>query len=269
MCGRFAVGDMAGSDWVDWLEVEVEQGWPPPDWPSANWNVAPTQPVGFVVEEAGHRCVMTGRWGLIPHWWKKPLAEFRATTFNARSEEAHGKPMFRDAWKRHRCLIPALGYYEWTGKKGDKTPWFVTSRRNTPGMWFAGLWASAKIGESSIISCTVLTTGAGEATLHLHPRSPVVLSDEEAQAWLRGTSDPKALMHAIPRHLTEVWEVDRAVGKVANNGPELLERVGLGLCFVYTADDYKPKNQFPKAGALPVVLIRIQRLKRAVPSQGA
>lgn len=229
MCGRFAVGDMAGADWVDWLEIEAEQGWPPPDWPVANWNVAPTQAVGFIAEHGGKRQALVGRWGLIPHWWKKPLAEFRATTFNARSEEAAGKPMFRDAWKHRRCLIPAIGYYEWTGKKGDKTPWFIAARRNTPGMWFAGLWAEATIAETPLISCTILTTAAGEATRHLHPRSPVVLSDEEAPDWLAGASDPQALMHPIPDALTEVWEVDRAVGKVSNNGPQLIERVGLGL----------------------------------------
>ena len=57
----------------------------------------------------------------------------------------------------------------------------------------------------------------------------MVLSDEEAPDWLAGASDPQALMHPIPDALTEVWEVDRAVGKVSNNGPQLIERVGLGL----------------------------------------
>ena len=34
-------------------------------------------------------------------------------SFNARVEEAAGKPMWRDAWSRARCLIPAEGWYEW------------------------------------------------------------------------------------------------------------------------------------------------------------
>lgn len=39
-------------------------------------------------------------------------------TVNARSEEATGKPLWRDAWKRSRCLIFPTHYYEW--QKGEK-----------------------------------------------------------------------------------------------------------------------------------------------------
>ena len=229
MCGRFAVGETSGSDWIDWLAIEAEQGWPPPDWPVPSWNIAPTQGVGFVCLQNDRRIARVGRWGLIPHWWRKPLAEFRATTFNARSEEAAGKPMFRDAWKRSRCLIPSIGYYEWTGKKGDKTPWFITMQRNTPGMWFAGLWAEANVTGAAVVSCTILTTAAGEATRHLHPRSPVVLDEADARAWLDGPADPASLMRPIADNRTQIREVDRAVGKVANNGPRLIEPAGLGF----------------------------------------
>jgi putative SOS response-associated peptidase YedK len=52
------------------------------------------------------------RWGLIPSRWKKSAKEI-PTTFNARAETLADKPMFRDAFKRNRCLIPASGYYEW------------------------------------------------------------------------------------------------------------------------------------------------------------
>jgi putative SOS response-associated peptidase YedK len=232
MCGRFAIGDTQGTDWRDWLLIEPEVdwptlGWPPPGWPSGRWNVAPTDPVGFVRLKDGRREAAVGRWGLVPHWWRKPVAELKAATFNARAEEAAAKPMFRDAWVARRCLVPAIGYYEWAGPKGDKTPWFITMRRNTPGILFAGLWAAARVDGEWLLSCTILTTEAGPATRHLHPRSPVVLTEEAAERWL--LAPDASLMRSIPDDRVDMWPVDRAVGQVRNDGPELAEPVGLGI----------------------------------------
>lgn len=229
MCGRFAVGDTNGTDWADWLAIEPEVEWPISDWPAANWNVAPTQPVGILRRTDAGRIASTARWGLIPHWWRKPLSEFRLTTFNARSEEASGKPTFREAWKHGHCVIPAIGYYEWTGKKGAKTPWFITSRRNTPGLWFAGLWTEPEVDGARLLTCTILTTAAGAATQHLHPRSPVVLEDHEVEDWLSLAEGAAGFMHPIPNDRVDIWEVDKAVGKVSNNGASLIEPVGLPL----------------------------------------
>ena len=236
MCGRFAIGEPSGPDWRDWLMIEPEAEWPPPGWPTARWNVAPTDPVGIVrLRQDGHggwergrREAAVARWGLVPHWWKKPLSELKAATFNARSEEAAAKPMFRDAWAARRCLVPAIGYYEWSGPNGARTPWFVTMRRNVPGIFFAGLWAAAKVDGDWLLSCTILTTGAGAATRHLHPRSPVVLTEEVAGRWLAG-GDAAALLTPIPDDRIDLWPVDPAVGQVRNDGPELIERVGLGI----------------------------------------
>ena len=217
MCGRFAIGETDGPGWRDWLMVDPEIDWPPADWPRARWNVAPTDPVGVA------------RWGLVPHWWRKPLSEFRMATFNARAEEAAGKPAFRDCWASRRCLIPAIGYYEWTGPKGAKTPWFVTMRRNSPGLLFAGLWSEANLDGQRLLTCTILTTEAGAATRHLHPRSPVVLSGEAAEAWLGCEADPAPLLRPIPDDRVQLWPVDRGVGQVRNDGPRLIEPVGLAI----------------------------------------
>jgi putative SOS response-associated peptidase YedK len=59
--------------------------------------------------DGGAAELVSKRWGLIPYWWKKPLRQLPAT-FNARAESVVDKPMFRDAFKRRRCIVPASGY---------------------------------------------------------------------------------------------------------------------------------------------------------------
>jgi putative SOS response-associated peptidase YedK len=50
----------------------------------------------------------------------------KSATFNARAETVADKPMFRDAFRRTRCLIPASGYYEWATQSDGKQPYYIT-----------------------------------------------------------------------------------------------------------------------------------------------
>jgi len=229
MCGRFAVGEPDPQAWADWLGT-AEAG----PWPEPSWNVAPTQSAAIVRAggDGDARRQDIARWGLVPQWWSKPVAEMKASTFNARSEEAAAKPMFRDAWKGSgragRCLVPALGYYEWSGRKGARTPWFVTLETNAPGIVLAGLWAVANPEGEPFLSFTILTCAAGEATAHLHPRTPVILAEQDWDGWLSGTAG-EALMGPPPDDRVRVRQVGQAVGNVRNDGPGLIEPAGLGL----------------------------------------
>jgi putative SOS response-associated peptidase YedK len=81
----------------------------------------------------------------VPSWWKKKAKE-APTTFNARAETVAEKPMFRDAVKRSRCLIPASGYYEWQKTPTGKQPYYYTAH-------------DADIS-GCLVSCTMLITNA-------------------------------------------------------------------------------------------------------------
>ena len=77
------------------------------------YNVAPTMeiPVLHQSPEVEGYELSSARWTLVPHWWKQDKPP--RFTHNARIEEAAGKPMWRDAVRSGRCLIPATGWYEW------------------------------------------------------------------------------------------------------------------------------------------------------------
>ena len=123
----------------------------------AHYNIAPTDIVEVVRSAVGGAAELVPmRWGLIPYWWKKPLKQLPAT-FNARAESVVDKPMFRDAFKRHRCIIPASGYYEWITKLDGKQPYFI-SAADGGVLSFAGLWDRWKNAETGepVISCTIM-----------------------------------------------------------------------------------------------------------------
>ena len=122
----------------DFLDApKVEEGEAPQA--VTGWNIKPTQQVrvGYLHEDGA--VATTARWWFVPHWHKGEAGDWKATTFNAKVETAREKPTFRIAWTSGRCIIPAIGYYEWTGSKGKKQPWFIRPETNTDLFFFAGL----------------------------------------------------------------------------------------------------------------------------------
>src|SRR5215471_1902475 len=149
----------------------------------AHYNIAPNDTVE-VVRTAENRTteLVPMRWGLVPWWWKKPLKQLPAS-LNARAESVADKPMFRDAFKRHQCIIPASGYYEWVKKPDDKQPYFISGADGNV-LSFAGLWdrwRNPEIGEP-VTSCTIIVTDANELTRPIHNRMPVILDKADFEA---------------------------------------------------------------------------------------
>lgn len=132
---------------------------------------------------------LLARWWLIPSWHKGGLGDWKATTFNARIEDAATKPSFRAVWNKGRCLIPMTGYFEWTGGKGRKTPHFLTGAGNEENLFAAGL--ASRWGE--LLTCTILTRAANADVAAVHPRMPVILDTSERDLWLSGRGNPATL----------------------------------------------------------------------------
>src|SRR4028119_1571424 len=78
-----------------------------------SWNIAPTQsaPVVRRHPETGERHLDPLRWGLRPRWAK--VEKGAREPINARAETVATNGMFRDAYAKRRCLVPAVAFYEW------------------------------------------------------------------------------------------------------------------------------------------------------------
>ena len=83
-----------------------------------NYNVAPTNDIyGVVADADGHREVQAFQWGLIPSWAKD--RKIGSKMINARAETVAQKPAFKSVFKKHRCIIPMDGFYEWAPGTAD------------------------------------------------------------------------------------------------------------------------------------------------------
>jgi putative SOS response-associated peptidase YedK len=177
MCGRFTVK----ATWAELLALYRPTMDAPPHNLRPRYNVCPTDPVDVVTAGEGKRELVTMRWGLVPWWWSKPLKELRMATFNARAETAEAKPVFRDAFKRSRCLIPMSGYYEWQNTPSGKQPWYFTARDGSSILTAAGLWDEWKNRETGerIKSCTMIVGEPSDFTVDIHDRMPVFLTKKQ------------------------------------------------------------------------------------------
>jgi putative SOS response-associated peptidase YedK len=187
MCGRFTLFE---ADKILSKEFGVS-GVPPL---SPRYNIAPSQPIAAVrtPHTGTGRELALLRWGLIPSWSKDPAIGNRL--INARAETVQEKPSFRNAFRRHRCLIPANGFYEWQRQERGKQPYFVRMRDGRV-FAFAGLWDRWESSDNVVIeTCTILTTAANTVLAPIHGRMPVILPQEEYARWLDpALKDPGSL----------------------------------------------------------------------------
>lgn len=186
MCGRIGRPDLT------WRQLyELQRGFlgeptriDGADELTMSWNVKPTQSIDIAFISNGELFSTPARWWFVPHWFRGDVKEWKQTTFNSRIESADSKPTFRTAWSQHRCVIPVSGYYEWTGEKGSKQPWWITAQSNAHCMWFAGLYS--RLG-SGLHTCTIITRSALPQISHIHARTPIILNQSELSDWMNGS----------------------------------------------------------------------------------
>ena len=186
-------------------------------------------------EREGVRELRVVRWGLVPFWAKD--ISIGSRLINARAETVASKPAFRRAFARHRCLLPADGFYEWE-KSGDpksprKQPYYI--RREDGGVLaFAGLYELWRDKDrpdddpdSWLWTATIITTRAEDEVGRIHDRMPMVIEPARWADWLDPAATSAEALHGLMTpaasvHLT-TYPVSTEVNSVRHNGPGLIE----------------------------------------------
>jgi putative SOS response-associated peptidase YedK len=226
MCGRYVSPDQAA----------IERAWHigRRNWPELirpSFNVAPTSTVPVIRQaEDGAWELYAARWGLVPAWWSKDTLP--GMTFNARSEEAAGKPTWRQSLRSMRCILPALGWYEWCEHERARTasgrtsnqPYYFSCPSGEP-IAIAGLWALWQGRAGPLLSCALLSKEAAEPLSAIHHRMPVVLSGQQIAAWLDPVTPAQEVQRLIEtaRGDFRAHRVSTRVNSARNDDAGLLE----------------------------------------------
>jgi|SRR5450631_2989585 putative SOS response-associated peptidase YedK len=148
-----------------------------------NADVRPTQTNPVILLCEGQRVASMRKWGIVPFWAKDPKAI--STPFNARTEEAYAKPMFRGPFKSKRCLVPASAFFEWKAIEGQKKKQkYRIARADGDLVTLAGLYDRWHHGDELIESYTILTTAPNTLMETIHNRMPVILGPADEDEWL-------------------------------------------------------------------------------------
>jgi putative SOS response-associated peptidase YedK len=218
MCGRFTLKVKPKE-----LEADPFHVADAPDLPD-RYNIAPSQAVAVIRQDGDVRRLALLRWGLVPHW--EPTSEKPKAFANARAESADARPVFRDAFRRKRCLIPATGFYEWRAAPGKPKQPHLFRLPDGRAFAFAGLWDEwAGPDGEPVQTCAILTTAANGVVKPVHERMPVILPPGDFDAWLDPEQAPataKKLLRPYPGDMAS-YLVSRWVNDARHDDPRCLE----------------------------------------------
>ncbi len=220
MCGRFTLTRRDGR------VLAAELGVPDDAFSDyrPRYNIAPMQRHFIVTTEFENRKVVPARWGLVNRWAKDNSRASQC--INAKAETVEARPSFRDAFKRRRCVVPADGFYEWTGPKSARRPMWI-HRADGKLILFAGLyedWFPEK--DRPETTFTIITCEPNAVIRPIHNRMPVILEERAADDWMNpGEADPLSLKRLLIPAADDVLLAQPAsplANSVRNDGPELL-----------------------------------------------
>lgn len=140
--------------------------------------------------------------GLCCTWqkWGFPGFDGKQLIFNARSESALEKKMFRESVERRRIVVPAAGFYEWSKNKEKN----IFSRKGQP-LYMAGLYNRYHDEERFVI----LTTAANESMKPVHDRMPLLLERNEISQWLNEDTLVEDFLRKTPALLDRKVEFEQ------------------------------------------------------------
>ena len=223
MCGRFTL------TWEEWRQVAGALGVENEGEAAASYrprfNIAPTDEHFIITSEFERRKARRARWGLVNRWAKNNSRASQC--INAKAETLEQRTTFSEAFRQRRCIVPADGFFEWTGPKAKRQPLWIHPRDGAL-MLFAGLYESWYPERNQPeVTFTIVTCAANAVIGEIHDRMPVVLDEQAAEDWMNPREqDPPSLKRLLAPARADVLVMRPAsllVNSVKNDNPALLD----------------------------------------------
>jgi len=148
-----------------------------------HYNIHPTLQAPVIVSQDGQAVARQMGWGLTPKGAKDTNSVFRYKTYNVPSEKILAKHSWETAVRRHRCLVPANGFYLLDGQGNEKRARYV-QLKDAPIFAFAGIYSTWSDGETTHATYSVITSEPPHSLRAITDRMPIVLSKGEEGRWL-------------------------------------------------------------------------------------
>lgn len=211
MCGRFQLSSTV-EDVQNHFDVTTSFAY------KKSFNITPASYCPVIRLNNESKEVALCYWGLIPSWAKDKTL----SPINAKAETLDKKPFFRNAYKNHRCIIPANGFYEWKGDKGNKQPFYFYPK-SSGFFGFAGLWEIWENPDEVLESFTIITTEANSIMKSVHSRMPVILDRQDYDKWLN--TGKKNLLGSYQSEKMCCHSVSKEVNNPANDTASLIRKI--------------------------------------------
>jgi putative SOS response-associated peptidase YedK len=148
-------------------------------------------------------CFRFYKWGLIPFFTKnlEQALKLRTMTANCIGEEAFEKPSFRIPIRKHRCIVPVSGFFEWQTVNKLKYPYFIYNTKHEI-ISLAGVcdsWVDTSTGEI-YNSFSIVTCAANSLLAEIHntkKRMPLMLTDDQLKTWLNPEASQEEILKLV------------------------------------------------------------------------
>lgn len=162
-------------------------------------------------------------WGLAPERSRNKSVSERI--LNRKVEDLLSKSAHRKSLFKHRCLIPADGFYFWKalGKKTLVPYRVVLSHRAAFGM--AGIWEEFEneLGETQH-TFSLITTAAPSSMAGSLDRIPFLLSEEQERTWLHASSETEVegVLRSFQEFSFEQYSVSPSIEQDSKDLPSMV-----------------------------------------------